>query len=196
MSNIRRREFLIRSTGGVACALLSPAFIRQVLDHLQGTDQPLIVPPTEPGGVLYAVDTGDDFQFNLGRHDAEPPVITWREYLTDYLSVEPGELTREELEDEYGVSPEGLDDDCDPEFYVDAWCRTASPNAEAYHYLASLDLGSRPSRNGIEVGGLTFHDGPCPGSDYLGVHADDKASLSCLQERLNQLGERTEIRVA
>lgn len=30
---------------------------------------------------------------------------------------------------------------------------------------------------------------------YLGVHADDKLSLSCLQERLNQLGERVEVRL-
>lgn len=196
MKGIRRREFLIRSFGGVACAVLAPDFIRSALDHIQGTDQPLIVPPKKPGDILYAVDTDEDFQLNLGPYDSEPPVITWREYIKQYMEEDPDEFGEYHLEDDYGIAPDQLDEDCDTAFYFDAWCRSESPHARAVRYLESLELGPYSTRNGVEVGGLTFYDGPCPGSDYLGVHADDKVSLSCLQERLNQLGESIEIRVA
>ncbi len=196
MRDINRREFLIRSSGGVACAVLAPDFVRSALDHLNVTNQPLIVPPGNASDILYAVDTGSDFQLNLGPYDAEPPVITWREYLEEYQGEEPDKLSESELEDQHGITPGWLDCDCDSGFYFDSWCRTKSPNAQAVFYLDSLELGPYPNRNGVEVGGLRFHDGPCPGNDYLGVHVDDKISLSCLQERLNQLGERTEIRLA
>ena len=123
-------------------------------------------------------------------------VSAGREYIKEYNSENPDEIGECQLDDNYGITSWQLDLECDSEFYIDAWCRNGSPNAQAYHYLDSLDLGPRPIRSGIEFGGLTFQDGPCPGSNYLGVHADDKISLSCLQERLNQLGENIEIRLA
>ena len=195
MSRITRREFIIRGFEGVTCALIAPDFYRQAVDHLHDKNVPLIVTPRDPKTVLYAVWYGDDYQLNVGPPDEDIPTITWREFLEDYAGVDPDELGDEDLEDTYGIDRDDLDRDCSASWYEDAWCRTRSSNAQAYHYLSGLDLGPLSSHGGFDAGELQFIDGCCPGNDYLGVHIDGKISLSFLQERLNQLGENVEIKI-
>jgi len=85
-----------------------------------------------------------------------------------------------------------LDNPADEDAYMDYWCGSDSPNAKAFHLLESLDIGTG-LRHENQVGGLVFYDGPMPGSDYLGVHAECAVTLSLLQHRLNELN--TGIRV-
>jgi hypothetical protein len=106
---------------------------------------------------------------------------------------------REYIDRYYGLDVEAYVADCcdegesidlasevDPWVVMDAWARWDSPNAVAYHRLDSLDLGPELAAAGA-AGELRFIDGPCPGNDYLGVHAADALTLSLLQQRLNQL---------
>jgi hypothetical protein len=92
----------------------------------------------------------------------------------------------DELEKEFGLKVADLDKPADLDAYLDSWCRADSPNAKAFCLLESLDIGSE-LRHINKVGGLVFYDGPMPGSDYLGVHADCGVTLSLLQHRLNEL---------
>ena len=113
----------------------------------------------------------------------ELPEMTWREVIERYHCWPE---YWEELKDVYGMTDADLDKPTDVDSYIDSWCRLDSPNAEAFHLLNGLDIGTE-LRHGNKVGGLEFYDGPMPGSDYLGVHAECGVSLSLLQHRLNEL---------
>jgi hypothetical protein len=89
--------------------------------------------------------------------------------------------------------PRQLDNIADFDWYVDAWCRQGSCNAQAYHRLEHLDLFDYGSREGRLIGGLNFIDGCHPGSDYLGVTADDPLSASLLQARLLELDQNIRV---
>ena len=69
------------------------------------------------------------------------------------------------------------------------------PCAEAYHFLKSFNLGSAFDVDDESYGGLSFYDGPCIGSDFLGVHADDELSISLLQNELNSRDANTAIKI-
>jgi hypothetical protein len=51
------------------------------------------------------------------------------------------------------------------------------------------------SRNLDPIGYIGFFDGDMPGDNRLRVEAADNMTLSCLQERLNQLGQNVRIEV-
>jgi hypothetical protein len=59
-----------------------------------------------------------------------------------------------------------------------------------HNYLLELSIGPLCDDDGEEVGCLEFLEGPMPGSNYVGVHAPDDVSLSCLQRILTHLGQR------
>ena len=71
-----------------------------------------------------------------------------------------------------------------------------SASAQAYHYLADLDLGPLRPRAGAEsLGKLLFMEGPCPGNNSSLVYAETIETLSCLQQRLLALNIPADIRM-
>jgi hypothetical protein len=186
--SITRRQFLISSAK--ACAgLVLPSYYEKVFSFFENHGEPLLEAPTRFDKDLYAVFVGPDYQLNLGIPDIDVPEITWREMFNRYHGWMPDE---EELDKEYGMTEADLDDTAYVDSYLDLWCRLDSPNARAYRLLEYLDLGNE-LQHGKQVGELLFYDGPMPGNDYLGVHAQCGVTLSLLQHRLNELN--TGIRV-
>jgi hypothetical protein len=188
-----RRAFIV----GAGAALTLP-IVSKFEWFIETNGRPLIEVPRHPLETL-VVNLDSDGQITLGPEVFALPTITWGDYLKEY--VVRGELpTRaselRELCEGYGVDPDGLDCECDPEYWADNWFRAESPNANAYHLLESLDLGPELRGRPGEVGELNFIDGDAPGNDYLGVHIYDDLSISLLQHRLNVLGENIAVEVA
>lgn len=198
-TKVTRREFIISSGTGLAYALISPLFARQAVDLWDNENKPLLIPPANPQRILAAIDSPDGYILYEGGEPDRIPEITWREYLEDYLSVDPEnpkEFSR--FLDHYGYDADSvvLDDPCPEDEYAESWCLHNSPNAEAYFYLQRLRLGrSTSSGKWDSIGGISFQDCPSIGSSFRGVIAEDQLSLAALQERLNQLGENTLIRI-
>jgi hypothetical protein len=187
-----RRAFLI----GMGTALTLPV-VDRFRWFIETYDRPLIEPPPSPVETLY-VYPEYDYEIFLGPIADELPEITWRQFITEVRGEpEPTTLSAfRDLYESWGLRPRDLDTPCDPDVYVDCWARTSSPNASAHDLLQRLDLGPELRGGPGEVGGITFIDGCCPGNDYLGVRADDALSVSLLQQRLNELGERIAIELA
>ena len=89
-----------------------------------------------------------------------------------------------ELCDEWGFTPENIKDSV-PDDWWEMYFDRRGPSAEAYRLLEGLDIGWELRADGKVAGGLKFFEGLMPGSDYLGVHADDDISISLLQHELN-----------
>jgi hypothetical protein len=72
----------------------------------------------------------------------------------------------------------------------------AGPAARAFHHLSELPLddGLR-GVGGQALGKLRFIEGDHPGSNLTYVEAPDLATLACLQNRLNELGENFAIEI-
>ena len=75
------------------------------------------------------------------------------------------------------------------------WSRNLCSNATAWDYLYSLDLGPEFGKSPGASGEIRFVDAKCIGNDAKFVEVDDFLSMSLLQDRLNQLGEKTSLRV-
>ena len=177
--SISRRQFIL----GTASGLILPAYYDKVLAFIENHGEPLIEIPKQASLDLYAVSQGpgDGYELNAGVPWAEPPPMTVREFAVEHCGGE--EAFREEWRDGEEVD---FDDFMDPEFTVEYWGRSKSPNAQAFYLLDGLDLG--PDLEGANaVGEIRFIDGACPGNDYLGVRATDQVSVSLLQKRLNEL---------
>ena len=185
--SISRRQFIL----GTAAGLILPAYYDKVFSYWENHGEPLLQVPKQANLDLYALDLGSgDYEFNLGKPPLEPPKMTIREFAYRYFGNE------DEYRDAWcWEEDEDVDFDAymDPEYVLDFWARSDSPNARAYWLLEDLDLG--PHLSGEDaVGELRFIDGPCPGNDYLGVEADCDFTVGLLQKRLNDLN--TGIRVS
>ena len=177
--SISRRQFIL----GTASGLILPAYYDKVLAFIENHGEPLIEIPKQASLDLYAVSQGpgDGYELNAGVPWAEPPPMTVREFALKHYDSE-------EAYRQYWCDGEEVDFDSymDPEFVVESWGRSESPNAQAFYLLDGLDLG--PDLEGANaVGEIRFIDGACPGNDYLGVRATDQVSVSLLQKRLNEL---------
>ena len=70
------------------------------------------------------------------------------------------------------------------------------PSARAFHLLRDLPLDDgRKLKNGNPLGELEFIEGDRPGSNLTYVEAPDLATLACLQNRLNELGQNYAIEI-
>ena len=186
--SITRRQFLI-SGASAGVGLILPSYYEKVFSFFENHGEPLLEAPAHVVENLYADYQGSDYQLNIGMPATEYPVMTWREMIERYHCCMPAP---DELEDELGITVAELDKPADVDSYLDSWCRSDSPSAQAFYLMESLEIGTE-LRHGDQVGGLVFYDGPMPGSDYLGVHAECEVTLSLLQHRLNEL--KTGIRV-
>jgi hypothetical protein len=72
----------------------------------------------------------------------------------------------------------------------------AGPAARAFHHLSELPLDDGSRRvGGQALGKLRFIEGDRPGSNLTYVEAPDLATLACLQNRLNEIGENLAIEI-
>ena len=70
------------------------------------------------------------------------------------------------------------------------------PSARAYRLLEDLPLDDGRGVGGDSpLGEMRFMEGDRPGSNLTYVKAPDLASLACLQNRLNELGESLALEV-
>jgi hypothetical protein len=186
--SLNRRQFLVATTRSAA-GLILPAYYDKVLAYFENHGEPLLEVPAATEQVLYVGDWENELYLGENPYDAQPPSFTWREFF-EYCGYDDMEYALEQWG--FDEEPELLDEPACEDTVIDAWARTDSPNARAHHYLWSLDLGP-DLVEGRRVGGLEFIDGPMPGNDYLGVRACDGVSLSLLQNRFNELGEKVRI---
>ena len=189
--SITRRQLLL-SVPAIAAGFIFPSFLTSATQYLEETGSPLLVPsPHEMRVITATTDFDNGYQLNIGDPYEEPAEITLREYINRYYSGDEINYM-----DDYGLSrlalSDSLDEPIDHDQFIDAWARKDSPQKLAYDYLYDLDLGPQLDEQ-QGVGLIAFVDGPCPGNDYIGVHATDDISLSLLQARLNQLGEGVRI---
>jgi hypothetical protein len=185
--SISRRQFIL----GTAAGLILPSYYDKVFSYWENHGEPLIEVPRSSEIDLIAIDRGGDgLELNWGDPNAEPPEMTVRKFAHRYYGSEDEYRDAWCWEEDEEVD---FDADMDPEYVLDFWARSDSPNARAYRLLEDLDLS--PHLSGEDaVGELRFIDGPCPGNDYLGVEADCDFTVGLLQKRLNDLN--TGIRVS
>ena len=203
---ITRRGFLLGGATATASGIVLPSFFERALAHVDNHGAPLLEPASGADELLFASFDGvDSWVLSLGEPLTELPVMTYEELWTEqYGSFEQGVqehigYTQEELAAE--TDPEVLeailaeipprDGEVDPSLVLES---IDTPEAEAFHLLSSLDLGPWDGYDKA-LGDLTFWDGPCPGNDYRGVHAQSDLALSCLQHRLNALGTGIAVRL-
>ena len=198
---MKRRSFF-KSTVAAGVSLFVPDWLAQA-QSLAAAGEHLAPEIKDAKTVLYAC--ADDYaEFILcldGKRYDEPPAITYREYLTDYKSVSAEEFKDADfLMDCQNVEIDELDKEI-PEHgpayyhYVDDWCITDSPEANAYYYVSEI-MSQLSATTNEELCGINLQDCPFIGSCYRAAEVDDVLTLSCLQRALVALGEPTEIRVA
>ena len=179
-----RREFLV-GTG----RLITLSVLEHYLTYIENHDEPLIRAPKRAGDILY-VAPGADYQIGLNHHPFLPDYPDWNciEFLekawgTTYPKTPEG---YRELYDDWSLTPE-TETDPVPDDWWSEYLDRCGPSAEAYYLLEGLDIGQDLRADGKVAGGLEFIDGPCPGNNYLGVHANDAISVSLLQHELNAI---------
>lgn len=199
---ISRRHFLITGSGALGACFLPAWLLRRARDLEESTGEVLIEPPATHRTVLHAVPVDDGWQFALGGPiDELPRAPSWREYLADYVAIDPhdpAELAR--WFEEQCVEPPGPGDawlgEKVPEHVWDSYIEWQfaiydSPAAQAFHYLHGLDLSHRSldRQTADPFGELQFYAGPMPGSNWHFVQTPDRLVLTALQHRLRELGE-------
>ena len=187
-----RREFLV-GTG----RLITLSVLEHYLSYLENHGEPLIEAPKRAGDILY-ISPDADYQIGLNQNPLCPKFPDWNtvEFLKeawDYSYPETPDGYRE-LYDDWGIAPENLKDPV-PDSWWDDYFDRRGPSAEAHLLLETLDIGWELKANGEVAGGLRFIDGPAPGNNYLGVHADDDISVSLLQHELNAANSGIAVRV-
>jgi hypothetical protein len=203
-----RRDFL-SLCGLVAGSCLVPdAIARVIRDTCVLADQPYLILPRDPSDTLYALTTDGttDFMLHLGDPSVESTPPNWRDYLDEFEGID--------IKDKKAVREWWIEQVGDPEddpitikakdtidgIALEKWENEqemhAGPAARAFHHLSELPLddGSRLV-GGQALGKLRFIEGDRPGSNLTYVEAPDLATLACLQNRLNELGQNLAIEI-
>jgi hypothetical protein len=177
-----RRQFLL-STAGVAVGAIVPSFYFRALEFFEQFDEPLLEVPGRVARDLYAYVNGEEkLELSLGDPSEEPPEMTFREFFAHYQPAE-----EEYLRQSYNLGEHNLDSEIDWGHVCDHWCLEESPQALAYHYLQSINLGE-VLKGTKGVGALDFTEQSNMTMFWYEVHARDEVTLSLLQRRLNDLG--------
>ena len=205
---MKRRDFL-SLCGLVAGSCLVPdAIARVIRDTCVLADQPYLILPRDPSDTLYALTTDGttDFMLHLGDPSVESTPPNWRDYLDEFEGID---IKDKKAVREWWIEQVGDPDD-DPitikakdtidGIALEKWENEqemhAGPAARAFHHLSELPLddGSRLV-GGQALGKLRFIEGDRPGSNLTYVEAPDLATLACLQNRLNELGQNLAIEI-
>ena len=203
-----RRDFLSLCGLAAGSCLVPDAIARVIRDTCVLADQPYLILPRDPSDTLYALTTDGttDFMLHLGDPSVESTPPNWRDYLDEFEGID--------IKDKKAVREWWIEQVGDPEedpitikaneeidgIALDKWENEqemhAGPAARAFHHLSELPLddGSRLV-GGQALGKLRFIEGDRPGSNLTYVEAPDLATLACLQNRLNELGENFAIEI-
>jgi len=96
----------------------------------------------------------------------------------------------------FGIDPDGAIDGVALDRWETHQELIESPAASAFHYLRDLPLDDdRGLGESSPLGELSFIQGDRPGSNLTYVEAPDLATLACLQNRLNEIGENLAIEI-
>ena len=185
---ITRRNFLL---GTLGAGFVTPTFAEKAMAFVANHSEPLLSLPRDPARTLY-VATDCDLQFRLDELNWEIPHMTYGEY---YDEVCGGVETYMELNGFEADELWDLDEEVDPYDVLELLGRTESPNAKAYRLLEDLQFVSDSEKFQV-MSCLEFIDGPCPGNDYLGVHAKDLLAVSFVQHEMNKLGWNVAVELA
>ena len=187
-----RREFIV-GTG----KLITLSLLDRYLSYIENHDEPLINNPKQVNDTLY-VSCNNDYQIGLNQDPLIPTFPDWNciEFLdkawgTTYPKTLEG---YRELYDDWSLTPE-TENDPVPDDWWSEYLDRRGPSAEAHNLLEGLDIGWELKADGKVAGGLQFIDGPCPGNNYLGVHADNAVSVSLLQHELNAINSGIAVRL-
>ena len=81
--------------------------------------------------------------------------------------------------------------------WEDRWDNFAGPQAQAFHLLKKLDLGSAPDSKLKQAGQIIFEEfGDSPGNSYTWVELKDDLTVSLLQARLVELNLPINVKIA
>ena len=191
--DISRRQFI----AGASASLIVPSFAERVLAYVETFGEPLLEHSPVTNCIWHALPSEDRSEYILIDTSIpftrEPPDMTWRRFLT--ISRGPIESWLEELETDWNLTPDQLDDPADRAYTQIWWAAAGGPCARTYQRLTDLAprLGSSLITRGSELGYVALVSGPSPGSWDQFVDVSGGAGLSCLQHRLNKL--RTGIRI-
>jgi hypothetical protein len=205
---MKRREFLSICGLAAGSCLVPDAIARVIRDTCVLARQPYLVLPRNPKSTLYALSTdgATDFMLHLRDPSEEAKIPTWREYFDEYESIDIDDkaAVEEWWRDQVG-DPEDdpitiqADEEIDGvalERYETHQELIESPAASAFHYLRDLPLDDDRGLGGSSpLGELSFIQGDRPGSNLTYVEAPDLATLACLQNRLNEIGENLSIEI-
>ena len=205
---MKRRDFLSLCGLAAGSCLVPDAIARAIRDACVLAERPYLVLPRNPSSTLYAYSNNGkmDFTFYLGDPTEEEKTPTWREYFDEYegIDVEDEESVADWWREHVG-DPEEDPVSIVPDDEIDGWAYEnwefrqevyAGPMASAYRRLEDLPLDDgRGERSGSPLGELRFIEGDHPGSNLTYVEAPDLATLACLQNRLNELGQNLAIEI-
>jgi hypothetical protein len=205
---MKRRDFLSICGLAAGSCLVPEAIARVIRDTCVLAHEPYLILPRNPKDTIYAYsgDGTTDFMLHIGDPTVQEPAPTWREYFDEYegIDINDKEAVEEWWRDQVGDPEEDpiniqADDEIDG-VALDRWEThqelIESPAASAFHYLRDLPLDDDRGLGGSSpLGELSFIQGDRPGSNLTYVGAPDLATLACLQNRLNEIGENLAIEI-
>ena len=205
---MNRRSFLSLCGLAAGSCLVPDALARVIRETCVLAREPYLVLPRDPSSTLYALsmDGKSDFMLHLGDPSVESAPPNWRDYLDEFegIDIKDKEAVREWWIEQVG-DPEDDPITIKADEEIDGaalekweWQQEISdgPSARAFHLLSDLPLddGRGPGK-GSALGKLRFIEGDRPGSNLTYVEAPDLATLACLQNRLNELGQNLAIEI-
>jgi hypothetical protein len=205
---MRRRDFLSLCGLAAGSCLVPDVIARVIHDTCVLAHEPYLILPRNPKDTIYAYsgDGTTDFMLHIGDPTIQEPAPTWREYFDEYEGIDIND--KEAVKDwwvHHVGDPEEDPITIEPDEEVDGvayeqweWQQELhdGPSARVFHLLNDLPLDDgRGLVKGNPLGELNFIQGDRPGSNLTYVEAPDLATLACLQNRLNELGQSFAIQI-
>jgi hypothetical protein len=205
---MKRRDFLSLCGLAAGSCLVPDAVARVIRETCVLTREPYLILPRNPTSTLYALssDRKTEFMLHLGNPFEEEKLPTWREYFDEYesIDIDDKEAVEEWWREQVGESEDDpitiqANEEIDG-VALEKWENRQEmhdgPAALAYRMLEDMPLDDgRGEFGGQRLGRLRFIEGDRPGSNLTYVEAPDLASLACLQNRLNELGQNLAIEI-
>lgn len=169
-------------------------FLDEASQYADRYKHPLLTSYLQPDHTFWAVGRTSP-QLYLGNPNYDPEIPTNREFIREHGDIAPSRMSKSRLYEEYGITPEELDDPMDHERYAEYACRHDSPSSNAYDFFDTLKISKFLDESGEPVGYLYLEDGVCPGNDSKIVTVSNRMTLSCLQWALERRGYRCNFEV-
>ncbi|MGI9078314.1 MAG: hypothetical protein ACR2G6_13450 [Gemmatimonadaceae bacterium] len=167
------------------------AFVFRAVRHLEATGKPLLEHRYK-GYAQTFLAFKQEREYELIIEDYEMDFATWRELAEWSGDTVEEVLDRHGNDGYYGDEILGPDDKIPEGFFP---LQYYSPTTRVFYELDKLFLPDLFTSRGwdIDLGELSFDDGPAPGNSYVGVSVTSELGLSCLQYMLDDL--RSGIRI-